>query len=279
MEDSTKKKSEAGLAEDKRDTPEYWKNWIKAAQEAAKDHWDAGRKAWSEYEKRDVASNLVAEDRPYSIYWSSCKILEPAYYSRTPKILSHRRAGITDPVALTMSLIVERLGEYAVEGCDFDDTMQAAVLDFIHTDKATTQVKFEEVEKRVQVRVPLTPSGDSFLDPTGAVFNGEIQQDEQGFFSMEESTVFVPRVCLMPCSYDEVLHTPDAKCEEEIRAKAYYFFMSKDEAKIRFPGKTINWKTGARVKKGDVIDDKDHPEHIGPYVEGWECYCKDTGKI
>jgi len=102
------------LEEDKRNTPDFWRRWIKKARECepANRHREAAAAAWREYEKEDDLSgsggNILDGKRaikPYPIYWSSCKTLEPAYYSRTPKVLSKRKGGIKDEIALTMSLL------------------------------------------------------------------------------------------------------------------------------------------------------------------------------
>jgi hypothetical protein len=276
----------SGDPEDKRDTHEFWRRFIKKAKDAAADHQENARAAWREYEKinsqtgTSVLSSNAPDARPYPIYWSSCRTLEPAYYSRTPKILSKRRAGVTDPVASTMCLVVERLGDYFVDITDFDDVMQAAVLDFIHGDKACPQVSYVEEPKKVQVQVPLIPDGDQLIEEDGTPFEGEPEQDEQGnWFYTKSETQKNYVIKLMPCPYDEILHTPDAKCEAEINEKAYYFFMNKEEAEKRFPDKTINWKSGRRDRKDPDKLERDNIAPIGKYVEGWECWSKSNEKV
>jgi hypothetical protein len=272
------------LEDDKRNTPDFWKKWVKKAKEAAKNHHDAGRAAWREYEKvaRDSDTGVLGggrDSKPYPIYWSSCKTLEPAYYSRTPKILSKRKGGINDGIALTMSLVVERMGEFFVDSVDFDDVMQSGVLDFIHTDKSTTQVSYEKGTKTKKEQVPLSTDGETLFDEEGLPFEGDWQQAPDGSYFYEKDTQIPwPVIKFMPCPFDEVLHTPDAKCDAEIYEKAYYFYMPKEEAEKRFPKKEINWKSGARDKKDPDFVDKG-PDPSGKYLEGWECWCLSTKKV
>jgi len=279
--------STADAPEMRQDTPLFWKRWLKAAKgEECERHFKAGRAAWNEYEKRDSNSGVddAVKAKPYPIYWASCKILEPAYYARTPKILSTRRCGIKDGIALTMSLIVERLGEYFVDSTDFDDVMQSAVLDFIHSDKATTQVTFDLEPRRIKKRVNLIPDkkGKKLVREDGlpGADDHPYQEDAQGPFIEEPQMVNWPKIKFMPSSFDETLHTPDARCEAEITEKAYYFYMPQEQAEQRFPGKEINWKTG---KKKDIDDvdgvGEDDEGPVSAYVEGWECWCKTTGKV
>lgn len=278
-------------------TPDYVSRWVDAAKKAAKAHWDTTRAAWAEYDKKSVEltnilENNFADPRPYPIYRSCCKTLEPAYYSRTPKIKSKRRHGAKDSIALTMALINDRLGEYLQAKSDFDFVMHKVVLDFLHGDKACCQVKFEAdpaietqlVEQRNALTEIQDPEGNYFYDAaTDSIYEGDVQQDEEGFFYVTQVEEEIPslknyRVKLLPLSYDEVLHTPYANCEDAITEKAYYFLLERPEAKKLFPGKKINWKSGnARKKKDEDKDEKG--ELLTEYVEGWEFYDKRTGKV
>ena len=259
-----------------RDTPDYWRRWIKAVKKASKIHFENSEDAWEEYESE--------EDRPYPIYWSSVKTLEPAYYSRTPQITTEREFGTTDPVALTASLVAERVGKHLVKENNFDSVMQKSVLDFINADKSTVQVSYSADFVDEETRVPLTPSPDgvTYIDSnTEAPFEDEVFKDETGFFgNVIQKIPTNQKVHLLECSYDEILHTPEAKCESEIREKAFYFIMDRSEAEGRFGKEVadkINWKTkkDAAMKEGQDIA-RDLTDIIGEYVEGWECWCLPT---
>ena len=263
---------------DKRKSVDYWRRWIKSSKKASRRHFDEAKEAWDEYEAR--------EERPYPIYWSSVKTLEPAYYSKTPNIVTERAFGISDSVALTASTMSERMGRYIVSESDFDTVMHKSVLDFIHADKATTQIVYTSDFETIQVRVALNPiTADTFADmATGLAYTEEVFQDPSGFFGMrEEKQPKNQKVCIAECSYDEILHSPEAKSEAEIKAKAYYFFMDRSEAEGRFDKAVcakINWrskKDSPKKNDGDAV--RDLTEIEGEYIEGWECWCKTTMSV
>lgn len=276
------------LAEDRTETPDYWRKFIKKNKQAADEHWKMAKAAWREYECGKARSYLKTTDRTNEapsfcpIYWSSCKTMESAYYARTPKLYTDRRFGIRDDNALTQSLIVERLGEYLVDRCDFDEVMSAAVGDFIHAGKATTQVVYEYDDEETEIRVPLQPGEfeGEFIGPEGPYLD-EVFQDEQGFFG--KSISIEPqnkRIILKQLPFDEILHNKDAKSNYEANERAYHFRLDREEAEERFPeaaAKGIQWKSGKSEKDDDSYDEDANKDC--QYLEGWECHCKKSGKV
>ena len=280
------------IEEQEKNTRRYWKKFIKAAKDAAKQHFDDAKEAWREYENRGAKSDGRTipkhNSRPYPIYWSSVKTLEPAYYSRTPKLNIKRRFDIEDPVAMTASLVVERLSEYLIDSCDFDDVMASVVADYIHADKTTAQVIYDVdlVPERIQLTATAIEEGEEvFLLPNGQIFEGDVLEDDNGYFAEGDSIPENQKIYPKALPFDHVIHTPDARCESDIKEKAFYFCMDKQEAENRFgPDITekINWKT--QKSKSDDEDEYSHPEDdntesLGEYLEGWECYSRDTQKV
>lgn len=274
---------------DKRDGIAFWLKWIPAAKKAAKRHWADARAAYKEYEY-DAEGDAGRDDpnKPattrYSIYWASCKTLEPAYYAKTPELNTRKMFGIDDDLANTMALCVDRLGQYFLSNSEFDAVMSATVLDFIHADKCTAQVLYEGEEERVDLIEQQDPmTGEMLLfEPTldqgnqPIPFQGEPERDEAGPFVMRaipDTQNIKPAV--LP--YYEVLHTPEAKMESEIVDKAIYFCLDYSEAVERFGEdklKGVNWKTS---KTYDVDDgEKDRNDIPGNFLDGWECYSKRT---
>ena len=153
-----------------RDTVNFWKKWIKSAKKAGERHASETRDAWREYEGSSISvTNSIVETtkekESYPIYWASVKTLEPAYYSRTPKITSKRTFDVEDETARVASILVERLGSFLVENSNFDSAMQSAVLDFIHGDKATVQVNYSveiiEDNNRINLYEVQSEQGDT----------------------------------------------------------------------------------------------------------------------
>lgn len=270
---------------DARDSYEWWMRWIQSAKKAAERHWRDAKESWDEYENAAESKDAPSQ---YPIFWSSVKTMEPAYYSRTPDIMTEREFDIKDDIAITACLITERLAQGLLKQFDLDAVMQAVVGDFIHADKTSLQVIFESDTEEVMQRAIVTQSAENpevYLDDQGLPYEGEIFQDENGFFAqMPVQNVISKRIYLAALPYDEVLHTPRAKTEAEITEKAYYFCLTEDAARMRFPAEVcdeIQWRSSAALSKGlkeerttsdgDVLPEK--------YIEGWECYSKVTKRI
>jgi hypothetical protein len=263
--------------------PDYWRRWIKAAKKAGEQHKLDAEAAYREFDNQAGADGSESRShRSYPIYKSSVITMKPAYYSRTPNIASSRRFEISDPDALTGCLIADRLAEYLVENSNFDDVMSAVVSDFIHADKATAQTIYEAETEKQAIPLTVQPDGVTFVTPEGEVHEGEVLQDGTGYYY--EADVAKPetqKVYAAPICFDEILHTPDAKTESEIEAKAYYFTMDEGKACARFGEdkcSNIKWKTGKKYgqedsKKNDSVD------MPGRYVEGWEIWCKRSKRV
>ena len=134
---------DADVSENRRSKIGYWLRWVKAAKKAAKDHWEDAKSAWEEYElAKSDDPDKKKKKRGYPIYWFCCKNLESAYYSKTPKIISKRLHGSDDEMALTMSLIQSKLGQFVVDNGNFNEAMCGTRSDYIHAAKATPQVMY-----------------------------------------------------------------------------------------------------------------------------------------
>lgn len=251
---------------DPKDTPEFWRRWIKAAKTKAEPTWAIAREAWREYESGEDGTG-----DSYPIYWSSCKTIEPAYYSRTPQLINKRRFDTDDLIAGTACLINKRLGDYLVENSNFDSVMMAAVGDYIHADKTTVQVVYEADFEDVPLF--LDESGN-YVREDGSSFTGEVFNKEDDIFG-KQAIQGSQKIYLSPVTFDEVLHTPSAKTEAEIREKAYFVTMTKDEALERFSvdPQNITWK---KTRTGDDVSTSRGRElNTGEeYLELWECYSK-----
>lgn len=236
---------QANVVETERDKIGYWLRWIKAAKKGAYRHWQDSRAAYREYELEDLSeSEKETRQTPKgnNIYAESCWTLETAYYSKTPKVVSKRRYGVEDELALTMSLIVERLGQNLVDNSCIDDAMLGSTKDLIHASKASIQLIYE-------------------LDATGN-----------------------KKLFLAPLLFDEVLHTPNAKTEIEIKEKAYKFYLSYDEAEAKFNTSPEGEKLGRKLpykiaKDYESKNDDDIVNNPGKQLEGWEIWDLTTKRV
>lgn len=234
--------------ENQKNTREYWKRWIKAAEKAAQKHWQDASAAWDEYENKNRSANndmlTNAVESGSRIYWASCKIIEPALYSTTPKIATEREFGVNDMPALAACKIAEGLGKHhvgtsRVTNSRFDECMHAAVQEFIHADKACIQIIYEK------------------------------KQDAEG--NVVEAS---QRIYPVSLAYNKTLHSPEAANQYDITEKAIYFFLSKADAINRFGEekcKKIRWKSRSEAKNSPDAQTETE-DYLGHFVEGWECY-------
>lgn len=267
---------------DPRETSAYWAKWIEAAKKIAKTkHWTHAKKAWAEYEhETDIQrrNRELEEDitQSYPIYHFSCKILEPALYARTPKGVTERRFNTNDAVGRTMSQIVERLDDYLTETNEFDFVIQKTVQEFIHADKAAPQVCVEQIEEKHLIPLTYADNMDVFVTPDGQPWAGEVETDEKSgnVFGVQRMTEI--EVKLKPLTFDEVLHTPSAKTECEIKEKAYFFCLTRNEAEKRFGKERIanvaKWKRAVEREKDDYVRDDIDEKSDELYLEGWEIF-------
>lgn len=278
---------------DRRDSILFWQRWLKGAKKASKRHWDDAAQAWKEYENQgenleaqNTSTDNTARIRMYPIYWSSCKTLEPAYYSRTPKVRGKRVFDIDDELALDGAWAIQRLAHYLMHCSDFDSAVHSAVGDFIHADKACLQVVYNMTPRTEKKRRALKKEGDVYYenDPSEP-HEDEVLQDEEGyFFHGEEIIPENQEIKVIPVCYDEILHSPEAKTEDEIFEKAFYFQLSEEEVEAKGWDKdeegnerALPWKLSKTYDREDK--DKDRRDLPGKYLDGWEIWDKRTKQL
>lgn len=299
----------------KRDTPQFWQRWITTAKRAAYQHWQDSARAWREdnaqngnsiyqdgQRKWSGSGGIEWDGARYPIWWSTNQLMRSAFYSRTPEIYCRRVFGIDDKQALTATLIMDRLGRYAIETGDLDATMRDCVADWLNSDKTTTQtcVKYEKV-KTLQ-KSPVVPGmmPNEFLDAaTGQPVTDEILQDPttgQLYTQKEVEEVIVKNAYCRSVPFDHILHTPTARIFQEITDIAFYFCFTRDEAIDRFGEESVKswpsavWKHSKNMIEADesTRDSNDSGKYqIGEsaeksadlIIEGWEIWSSVTKKV
>lgn len=311
--EETKEKEESAIEETKSAKDDdckkdinWWMRFIKNAKKRASLSWARADEAWAEYDNNDpiiAEINNVSQNqayyRCYPIYWSSCKTLEPALFSRVPDVTTERTFGVSDDVALTAEIIVDRLGDYAKRISSFSSTLEKSVQDYIHADKTTTQVVYRArvVESDEVETVPLIEVVQGqYQTQEGEVWTEEVKtEDGVTFFGVKKSQdVDDQEVHLCPVVYDEIIHTPEAKTNEEIKEMGYFFCFSEEEAEAIFSREQLQGVQWLKTKEeAQKYNDKDQNKYTnnsndsrsnsegtpGKYMSGWECWCKETRKI
>lgn len=279
---------------DPRSKVRFWYDWLKDAKEAAKTHKRRANAAWRDYDLESVIVNEEVKEKKeggFAVYFSGCKHLEAAYYAKTPTPRGKRRFGIDDDVAGTAALMVERLGVHFVEKDDFDAVIERAVQDFIHADKATVQAVAEPTEPDI-IEIPVLLVAGPNGQPAAVTQDGkpvaieEVVQGADGrlYQRIEESN---PTISLLPLGYDEILHSPNARTESEIKEKAFRITLDEFEVEDRFytqPADVESWEPPPLgfdelpwvSSKNDEDDPEDEPVKR---LVIWEIYCDATKKI
>lgn len=178
----------------------WWFRWKKDAWENkfAARHRKEARRGWDEYEKNSTSDGDKRDDfeRCNPAYFSACKTLEPAYYARTPKTVGRRRDGVDDPAALRAAKYAQRLGDHAVESCEFDECFSKIVQEFIHADKVTTQICHDFDAATGKHRIyPKPVMSDGMVHTVSATAWSEIQEIAYKFIlSKEEAIARFPQI-------------------------------------------------------------------------------------
>lgn len=292
-EDAAEAKTED--AGSKYDKVGHWIKWIKQAKEhkARKRQIDIARRAYAEYEleERDESQETQPK-RGYNIYAESCWTLDPEYFSKNPVIASKRKHGIEDKVAITMSMIADRLGQHLVDTSHFFEAMEATIGDFMHAAKAAPQIIY--TAQTETIKTPLQPHPqvpNAYIDETGSPYQGQVLQDPAtGAFYAEKTQAIesTQKIVVAPSPFDETLHTPEAKTQADIQEIAYRCCLDKDEAEEKFNtgddgcclGRNLPYKT---VKDDSDVDDDDDDDESGgektQQLECWEIWCLRTKKV
>ena len=277
--------NELPSADEKRDTIGYWLKWVKAAKEnkERERHRKDAESAYREYElgDRPKESDELLPARGYNIYAESCWTLEPEYFAQNPTIASRRRHGIENEMALTMCLIVDRLGQHLVDNGNFYETMEAFCGDFMHASKAANQVVYSATKKTQ--RVPLTQDevNPELYMTNGEPYSGEVMKDGEGYYG-EQQTVNedTQRIFIAPLPFDEVIHTPMAKTPIDITDIGYKFCLDYETAEKKFntgPDGNSLGRSLPYVTSEDK-DDKDQESSAYKHLYGYEIYSCDPSK-
>ncbi len=278
-------------------TAAYWLRFVKAAKEAAKDHWDVSRRAWNEYLKKtpEISSASASQKQTQppervALFWASIKNLQPAYYARTPETVARRMFDSDDPIARTACLLAERLSKYLLSVYPIDTAMVSAVLDFLITDKATTRLFYEEEyqENPVVKQLYLTPKG--YVDEKGVPVKLEkpIQPDANGLYFAEDIEKTIIKVCphIIPVSYYDIIHTPSAKTFQEIKEMGFKLWLNRHEFREMFGAEktaavSFNIKSDPDGKEPTGNKGKDGAEQskFNEGIEVWEIWDKRDKKV
>lgn len=280
----------------KKPSIKYWISQLDAATEAAKCNKDAAKEAWDEYlaatKSHDILSTEKESEPRVPVFWSSIRTMQPAVYSRTPVTVAQKAFdSMQDSVARIACIYLERLSKHLMRVNPFDRVMYVTRDVFFMSGKTAPRICFESDIKTETKKVYLQPMQGPDGQPTGqfAGDDGQVyppdtpaKQDETGVFFEETKEILNAASCqVLPLYTEDMLHTPNARHQEEISWIAFYVPMTKDEAEDRF-GKDFAEKLvyKAKGKDEDKSPKRKEPKLIyDQYAEIWEIWDKKTKQV
>lgn len=170
-----------------------YKKWVEQAERIEKRYRD----------ERATQSDI----RKLNLLWSNIQILRPALYDRPPKPEIGRRFKDKDPIGRVASELLERATSISIEEEDFDEVMEAVVLDRLLGGRGVAWSRYE---------------------PT---FGPEQGEGEESFSPVTSEAALVDYV-----AWKDFGHTPVPKWKQ-VTAVWRWVFMTRDELVKRFPKK------------------------------------------
>jgi hypothetical protein len=116
---------------------------------------DLADKAQKEWRKQSDATlkkyrGVKAKKNSFNILWSNTETLRQAIYNTLPKPDVRRRFRDDDPVAKTVSQVLERCADYAIDTYDFDAILKQDLMDMLLPGRGVSRVRycpdFEDLE-------------------------------------------------------------------------------------------------------------------------------------
>lgn len=162
--DYEEKPKEDGDKASKRDFVKFWLDAISAASKEDEDWLKHGEAAVQVYRGDQKADVVFANSREFNIFHSNIETTLPAIYNSTPAPDVRRRFRDKDPVAKTVSQIIERCLSFSVDNYDFDETMRQVLFDGMVPGRGVARVRYvpyftEMPEPGEQPEAPEAPEG------------------------------------------------------------------------------------------------------------------------
>lgn len=135
----------------------------------------------------DERDSQDESETKFNVLWSNIETLRPALYSRIPKPQVERRFKDASPVARTAAEVLERSIAFNVGEYDFDDTVKAAVMDYLLPGRGQVWVRY----------VPFMGAAEVEGAPeTGEMIsNSEIEDDTGEVAPAAQEVVYEQAVC------------------------------------------------------------------------------------
>lgn len=241
--------------EDGKPSLHYWKSQLDAYDNVS-DPWkrdidDAFDEYLNDGGRRSSGNKQVTTHFP--LFWSCVRTIQPAFYSRTPVIVTEKSfKEMQDPIARLSAVMYERLGKYLVKTSGFDRTMSLSVTHFIMSEKVTNRVIF-----------------DAAINDVHVPYEGA---DGQMMLNTEQNIDYI-KCETETWHYKDARHTPNARHWGEIDWLSFDTLLTRKEVEETF-GDVANELTytpiGNSKEKDRSKEIKGLPSHFATITEIWD---------
>lgn len=228
--------STPNIREEMRPSAKRWLDELELAKKYFDDWTTKGVKIVERYRDEGDASKFKSR---YNIFWASMEVMKPATFARIPKVECERRFKDSDPLGRVASQVLERATDYSLEAHqDFSDVAKAARDDWLLVGRAVLWERYVPYPQMQEQRVNLQIGGEpgQYVLSDGAPYEGEgeVLEDEQGPFVMEQfETLAYEESVTDYVFWRDFLHNP-ARSWNEVRWVARRAYMMRDELRARF---------------------------------------------
>jgi uncharacterized tellurite resistance protein B-like protein len=249
----------------------FWLDAIEAASSEEKD-WRKEADESVEIYRSDCDEGQAE----FNILYSNIETLLPAIYNSTPSPDVRRRFGDRDPIAKSVSDIIERAISYSVDAYDFDAMMQAVLFDSALPGRGVARVRYvpyfapgPDPSQQAEGEAPESPESPE----------GESQEHADGMDPPEPGEVVTYEEAV--CEYVPWKHfrRGPGRVWDEVPWIAFEHFLTRDELK------RLNETLGAKAQldcslggKGDEDQDEQKSDVL-KRGRVWEIWDKDTKEV
>jgi hypothetical protein len=133
-------KNKAKSAEDATNRREYWAEQISKANK----RWDTFQTDGDAVMDRFMLESSNRGTDKYNILYSSTETIKPSLYGQTPKVeAKNRQTDTEDNLKVAAAMLLEAVGQYAVDSLDFDYVLQNAVSDYVLPGMGNVWVRYD----------------------------------------------------------------------------------------------------------------------------------------
>lgn len=238
----SEKKGKSATADEGR--REFWSEQISKAQK----RWEPFQTDGDAVLDRFMLESSRGADK-YNILYSSTETIKPSLYGQTPKVaVKTRNQDTEDTLKIAAAMLLEQIGQYAVDMLDFDYVLQNAVSDYVLPGLGTVWVRYDP---------KFTPAYDNDNKPK---LNAEGKPEEYLTFE---------GLALDYVHFKDILYGP-GRFWHEIPWVARRVFYTKKQARERFGKEKAN-QLSYTYNAQDRKDRKDEaPKRQATIYEIWD---------